>query len=419
MNLFDSHCHLEDEGFADDRPEVLLRMAQAGVNRCILAGSDMLTSEEIVKLARENKMIYGVVGIHPHEAKGYEAGDLQQLAAWQREPKIVGLGEIGLDYFYDSSPREKQREVLEKQLKLAYELGVPAVFHVRDAHGDMLELLHAHRTELPAGVLHCYTGSVESAKQYLDMGFYLSFAGSITFKNAAKLPEVAKFCPKDRLLVETDSPYLAPVPMRGKRNEPSFVRYVAQTVADLRGVTAEELAQTAADNTCRLFGIKPMEPTVRKAALEDLEKMLAIFERARAFMEASGNPTQWGNSYPSEALLRQDMAMGQSYVCEENGHLLATFVLAEGVEPTYAHIDGAWKNNLPYGTLHRVAVSGERAGMADFIISWAFERTHSLRGDTHANNIPMQKAFERNGFEPCGVVKMADGTPRMAYQRVQ
>lgn len=255
MNLFDSHCHLENERFEDDWREALARMLEAGVSRCILAGSDMQTSGSIVKLAARNEAVYGVVGVHPHEAKDFAEEDLKRLAEWMELPKIVGVGEIGLDYFYDLSPRETQKEVCVRQLLLAHELGVPAVFHIRDAHGDMLELLRSHRRELPAGVLHCYSGSVESAKQYLDFGFYLSFAGPVTFKNAAKLQEVARFCPADRLLVETDSPYLAPVPMRGKRNEPAFVRFVAQTVAELRGVTPEELADTATRNTCRLFGI--------------------------------------------------------------------------------------------------------------------------------------------------------------------
>ena len=168
---------------------------------------------------------------------------------------MVAVGEIGLDYFYDLSPRDQQREVLIKQLALARRMNVPAVFHVRDAHGDMLEVLRERRGELPAGVMHCYSGSVESAKEYLDLGFYLSFAGPVTFKNAHKLQEAARFCPADRLLVETDSPYLTPVPLRGKRNEPAFVQYVAEVVAQLRGVSTEELADTAARNACRLFGI--------------------------------------------------------------------------------------------------------------------------------------------------------------------
>ena len=255
MNLFDSHCHLENGRFEEDLPEVMARMKDAGVNRCILAGSDMETSEQIVALTKEHAHVYGVVGIHPHDAKTWTDDCAERLAQWVKEERIVGIGEIGLDYYYDHSPRDVQKEVFVKQLLLARELEMPAVFHVRDAHGDVLDLLRANRSQLPAGVVHCYSGSVESAREYLDMGFYISFAGPITFKNANKLLDAAKYVPADRILVETDSPYLAPVPMRGRRNEPTFVQYVAQTIAELRGVSAQEMAQTAFENTCRLFGI--------------------------------------------------------------------------------------------------------------------------------------------------------------------
>lgn len=254
--LFDSHCHLENPRFAGELDQVLERMAQQGVTRCLLAGSDMETSGAIVQLVQDSPMLYGAVGIHPHEARHYRPSDLDLLTGWLRESRVVAIGEIGLDYYYDHSPREKQREVLVDQLHLALQLGVPAIFHVRDAHGDMLDLLRAQKKALPAGVLHCYSGSLESAREYLDMGFYLSFAGPVTFKNAHKLGEVAAYCPADRLLVETDSPYLAPEPMRGKRNEPAFVRYVAAKVAELRGTTMEALCRTATENTCRLFGIE-------------------------------------------------------------------------------------------------------------------------------------------------------------------
>ncbi|MEA5014745.1 MAG: TatD family hydrolase [Candidatus Limiplasma sp.] len=254
--LFDSHCHLEDERFAGDLEAVLERMAEHGVSRCLLAGSDMGTSRRIAALTQERDMFYGGVGVHPHEAKFFRDEDLDQLRKWLALPRVVAVGEIGLDYYYDHSPRETQREVFAKQLRFAYEQGVAAIFHVRDAHGDMLDMLRASRGALPKGVLHCYSGSVESARLYLDMGFYLSFAGPVTFKNARNLLEVASFCPLDRLLVETDSPYLAPEPMRGKRNEPSFVRFVAQRVAQIKGMSVEELVAAATENTCRLFGIE-------------------------------------------------------------------------------------------------------------------------------------------------------------------
>lgn len=255
MILFDSHCHLEDERFAGEVDAVLERMHAADVERCILAGSDMPTCKKIVTLTEAYPQIYGMVGIHPHEASGFEPEQLERMTDWLKSEKIVGIGEIGLDYYYDHSPRDVQRDVLLQQLDFAYRLGVPVAFHIRDAHGDMLDLLRARKNSLPAGVLHCFSGSVESAREYLDMGFYISFAGPVTFKNAVKLQEVAKYCPLDRLLVETDSPYLAPVPMRGKRNEPTYVSYVTEMIADLRAMSGEALAQAAFENTCRLYGI--------------------------------------------------------------------------------------------------------------------------------------------------------------------
>lgn len=264
MELFDSHCHLEDERFTGEVEDVLVRMHAAGVTRCILASSDMPTGEKIVALANSHQQIYGMVGFHPHEASHFREEDLAQMAQWLKDPKIVGVGEIGLDYYYDHSPRDVQRTVLERQLDFALEQAVPVAFHIRDAHGDTLDLFSKRKSRLPEGVLHCFSGSVECARQYLDMGFYLSFAGPVTFKNAAKLQEVAKYCPIDRLLVETDSPYLAPVPLRGQRNEPAYVRHVAQMVADLKGVEPEALARAAYENTCRLYRI-PTESGAQKA----------------------------------------------------------------------------------------------------------------------------------------------------------
>jgi len=255
MELFDSHCHLEDDRFQGEVEDVLSRMAEAGVTHCILASSEMPTGEKIVALADANPQVYGMVGFHPHEASQFRESDLEQMSKWLKHPKIVGVGEIGLDYYYDHSPRDVQRQVLERQLDFSLEENVPVAFHIRDAHGDTLDILSRRKNRLPEGVLHCFSGSLECARQYLDMGFYLSFAGPVTFKNAAKLQEVAKYCPTDRLLVETDSPYLAPVPLRGQRNEPANVRYVAQMVAELKGMDAEQLARHAFENTCRLYRI--------------------------------------------------------------------------------------------------------------------------------------------------------------------
>lgn len=255
LSLFDSHCHLENERFQGEVDKALERMADAHVDRCLLAGSDMETSRQIVALCEAHENMYGAVGVHPHEASGFTKADLDTIEEWLQKPQIVAIGEIGLDYYYDHSPRETQREVFLSQLELAYQLKAPIVIHVRDAHGDLTELLRQRQGRLPAGVLHCYSGSLESARQYLDWGFYLSFSGTVTFKNADKLRQVVAYCPLDRMLIETDSPYLAPVPHRGERNEPSYVAYVAQTVAQTRDMPISDIAAATRENAMRLFGI--------------------------------------------------------------------------------------------------------------------------------------------------------------------
>ena len=183
-------------------------------------------------------------------------GDLDLLAAWLREEKVVALGEIGLDYYYDLSPREVQQEVCLKQLELAHALDMPVCFHVRDAHQDMLDLLKAHRSLLTGGIIHCFSGSWEIAKEYLKLGYFISFAGPVTFKKAPKLQEAAVNVPLDRILIETDSPYLAPEPVRGRRNEPTNVRYVAEKIAALREIPLEAFAQITMQNALNAYSIK-------------------------------------------------------------------------------------------------------------------------------------------------------------------
>lgn len=256
IELFDSHCHLDDERFDEDRDDVLGRMREFGVTRCTLIGSDMPTSRRAADFAQAHEGCYAAVGIHPHDAKTYQTGDLDLLARWVQEEKVQAIGEIGLDFYYDNSPRDVQREVCELQIDLAYQLGVPAVFHVRDAHGEMLDILRAHTGRLPGGVIHCFSGSWEVAKEYLRMGFYISFAGPVTFKKAPKLQECAINVPQDRLLIETDSPYLAPEPVRGRRNEPANVRHVCEKIAALRGETVEEVAAYTTRNAMAMYGIK-------------------------------------------------------------------------------------------------------------------------------------------------------------------
>ncbi|MBQ2701123.1 MAG: TatD family hydrolase [Clostridia bacterium] len=252
--LFDTHCHIDDERFNEDRDEALARMAENCVSRAVIVGSDMATSQSAVDFANAHEGFYAAVGVHPHEAKYFKRDDLATIGKWfETEKKVVALGEIGLDYYYDLSPRDVQREVFMTQLDWAWEHDKPVIFHIRDAHGDILDLLRSRKEKLPSGIIHCFSGSWECAKEYLKMGFYISFAGPLTFKKAPNLWETAQKAPLDRLLIETDSPYLTPVPFRGKRNEPGYVRFVAEKLAELRGLTPEEIGQITTQNALRVY----------------------------------------------------------------------------------------------------------------------------------------------------------------------
>lgn len=258
MQLIDSHAHLDDAKFDADREAVLQRAAESGVARIVNIGADMPSSERSVALAARCDAVYAAVGVHPHDAKTVRPGDYEQLADWLAQPKVVALGEVGLDYYYDLSPREAQRDVFVRQLDVARQMHVPVVIHNRDAHGDTMDILRREGKGL-TGVVHCFSGSWEMAQELLKMGWYLGVDGPVTYKNAAKLPEIMAKAPLERILVETDSPYLAPVPLRGKRNEPANVRYVAAHVAKLRQMDEDAFAAATAANTCALFGLPPLE----------------------------------------------------------------------------------------------------------------------------------------------------------------
>lgn len=255
IGLFDTHAHPTDERFDEDRTEFLARMRQADM-LCMCVGADMASSAQSVALANENENIYAAVGVHPHDAKKFTEADVPQLIEWiTQEKKVKALGEIGLDYFYDLSPREVQKTVFERQLDLAYELHAPVILHIRDAHGDAIEILRAHRERLPRCVIHCCSASWESAKIYLSLGCMISFAGPVTFKKSVNLQEVAKNVPLDRLMIETDSPYLAPEPVRGRRNEPLNVEHICRLIAKLRDMDAQQLCDITRENGKRFYGI--------------------------------------------------------------------------------------------------------------------------------------------------------------------
>lgn len=256
IGLFDTHAHPTDHRFDDDREAVLARMREDQM-LCVCVGADMQSSAESVALAKQEDMIYASVGVHPHDAKDFSESDVPVLTNWlTNEKKVVALGEIGLDYYYDLSPRDVQKDVFDRQLDLAYELDKPVILHIRDAHGDTMDILRAHKNKLPHCVVHCCSASWESAKVYLNLGCMISFAGPVTLKRSVNLHEVAKNMPLDRLMIETDSPYLAPEPVRGRRNEPANVAHICRFIANLRSMDAQELCSVTRENGKRFYRIE-------------------------------------------------------------------------------------------------------------------------------------------------------------------
>lgn len=256
LGLFDTHAHPNEKRFDADREDLLARMRESGMALCMCVGSDMESSRTSIELANREPMIYAAVGVHPHDAKTFTEADVPTLTRWlTEERKVVALGEIGLDYYYDLSPRDVQRDVFARQLDLAYALNKPVILHVRDAHGDTIDILRAHQNRLPQCVVHCCSASLESAKIYLGLGCMLSFAGPVTFKRSTNLQEVARYTPIDRLLIETDSPYLAPEPVRGRRNEPQNVAYICRFLAALRGMEPQALCDITRENGKRFYRI--------------------------------------------------------------------------------------------------------------------------------------------------------------------
>ena len=252
---FDSHCHVDEEAFDEDREEVLSRMKANGVTRCAVIGSDMETSRRAAAFAAAHSGVVAAGGFHPHEASRFRESNLDELREMYQKGRIRAIGEIGLDFYYDHSPRDVQREVCIRQMELAWELKAPVAYHIRDAHQEMLEIMKGMKARLTGGIIHCFSGSAEIAKEYLKLGYYISFAGPLTFKKAPRLQEAVKLVPKDRLLIETDSPYMAPEPVRGRRNEPANVRYVGLKMAELRGEKPEEVAAFTTENAMQVYRI--------------------------------------------------------------------------------------------------------------------------------------------------------------------
>lgn len=255
--LIDSHAHIQGNEYDGEVEAVIERARGAGVEKIIAVGGagDMSSNTDAIALADSFHAVYATVGMHPHDAKDVGIEELETLRGLTTHPKVVAVGETGLDYYYNHSSHELQEQAFSSFIHMACETGLPIVVHERDAAEKAAELLRQEGNGKLCGVIHCFTGNYQAARAYLDLGFYLSFTGIITFKNAEPLRAVVRQIPLDRILVETDAPYLTPVPHRGKRNEPAYVRFVAETVAKVRGISLEEVAGITTANTQKLFSL--------------------------------------------------------------------------------------------------------------------------------------------------------------------
>lgn len=253
--IIDSHCHLDFQDYAGELPDILGRARQAGIGAmiCIGAGRDISSARGAIGIAAAEPDVWASVGIHPHDAAKIGADDWTEIESLARAPRVVGIGETGLDYHYGHSPREVQQAAYRRFVAIARAAGLPVISHVRDAHEDAVGILRDERAADVGGVIHCFTGGVDDARRYLDMGHHLSFSGIVTFRKADELRRAAVFAPADRILVETDAPFLAPVPLRGKRNEPAYIVKTVEALAVLRGATAEAIAAVTSENARRLF----------------------------------------------------------------------------------------------------------------------------------------------------------------------
>lgn len=249
---FESHAHYDDKRFDEDREELLTALLPAsGVDTVVNIGCDVKSSETGIRLAEKYPYVYASVGVHPHEVGGINSQTIETLRKLSAHPKVVAIGEIGLDYYYDFHPRELQRFWFRQQLRLAEEVNLPVVIHSRDAAQETFEIIEA--SAVRKGVIHCYSGALPMAREYVDMGFMIGVGGVVTFSNAKKLLEVVEGIPMERILIETDSPYLAPNPNRGKRNDSRNLKYVVEKIAEVKGISPETVAEMSARNAKNLF----------------------------------------------------------------------------------------------------------------------------------------------------------------------
>ncbi|MGI6776641.1 MAG: TatD family hydrolase [Acetivibrionales bacterium] len=253
--LFDTHAHYDDSRFDEDRHEAIKRASESGVRYILNVASDTASAVESTNMAQEYEFFYAAVGVHPHYVEGMDNNTLETLERLASHKKVVAIGEIGLDYYYNNSPREDQKLWFARQISLARNLNLPIIVHNRDSHEDAMSIIKKENARQVGGVFHCYSGSAEMAKILLDNNFYISFGGPVTFKNARRVIEVVKSIPNDRLLIETDCPYLTPEPHRGKRNESCYVGLVAEKIAEIKGMSFEDIARITTENAKGLFKI--------------------------------------------------------------------------------------------------------------------------------------------------------------------
>lgn len=252
INIFDSHAHYTDKAFNDDRTELLGSLTESGICGVINCGADLKSSYESCQLATDYPFIYFACGIHPEEVDNLPKDYIDQLKNLATNQRCVAIGEIGLDYYWRQDNKDLQKKIFKEQLLLAKELSLPVIIHDRDAHEDTLTILKEFK---PKGVLHCFSGSVEMAKEVLKLGMYIGLGGAVTFKNARKPVEVAQMLPTEKLLLETDCPYMAPVPMRGKRNNSAYITYVAEKIGEIKNIPPQEILDITSNNAKELFGI--------------------------------------------------------------------------------------------------------------------------------------------------------------------
>ena len=248
--FIDTHSHLDDAAFDEDRADLIKELEAAGIDYLIDPGCDIQSSKKARKIASENDFIYYAAGIHPENLEGLQSGWISEISKFTGDRKCLAIGEIGLDYYWDKSRVEEQKQVFKMQLELACDLNMPVVVHDREAHGDSLETVRHFNVR---GVFHCFSGSVEFSQELLKRGWYIGFDGPVTYKNAKKTIEVLESCPLDRILLETDSPYLSPVPMRGKRNDSRNLEFIAQKIAEVKNISIEKVAEITSANAKELF----------------------------------------------------------------------------------------------------------------------------------------------------------------------